>query len=34
MEETIGRIRSLEASAQHVAETATRISGVAAEFRL
>ena len=34
MEETIGRIRALEASAQLVAETATRISGVAAEFRL
>jgi methyl-accepting chemotaxis protein len=32
MEETIGRIRSLELSAQQVAETATRISGIAAEF--
>jgi methyl-accepting chemotaxis protein len=34
MEETVGRIRALEMSAQLVAETATRISGVAAEFRL
>jgi methyl-accepting chemotaxis protein len=34
MEETVGRIRALELSAQRVAETATRISGVAAEFRL
>ena len=34
MEETVGRIRALELSAQQVAETATRISGVAAEFRL
>jgi methyl-accepting chemotaxis protein len=34
MEETVGRIRALEVSAQQVAETATRISGVAAEFRL
>ncbi len=34
MEETVGRIRALEHSAQLVAETATRISGVAAEFRL
>ena len=34
MEETVGRIRALEQSAQQVAETATRISGVAAEFRL
>ena len=32
MEETIGRIRSLEISSQQVAETATRISAVAAEF--
>jgi methyl-accepting chemotaxis protein len=32
MEETIGRIRSLELSAQQVAETATRISGIASEF--
>jgi methyl-accepting chemotaxis protein len=32
MEETIGRIRSLELSAQQVAETATRISGIANEF--
>jgi methyl-accepting chemotaxis protein len=32
MEDTIGRIRALELSAQHVAETATRISAVAAEF--
>ena len=32
MEETIGRIRALELSSQQVAETATRISGIAAEF--
>jgi methyl-accepting chemotaxis protein len=32
MEETVGRIRALELSAQQVAETATRISGIAAEF--
>jgi methyl-accepting chemotaxis protein len=32
MEETIGRIRSLELSAQQVAESATRISGIASEF--
>ena len=32
MEETVGRIRALERSAQLVAETATRISAVAAEF--
>ena len=32
MEETIGRIRALELSSQHVAETATRISGIANEF--
>ena len=34
MEETVGRIRALEQSAQQVAETATRISSLAAEFRL
>jgi methyl-accepting chemotaxis protein len=34
MEETIGRIRALEVSAQEVTEAATRISGVAAEFRV
>jgi len=34
MEETVGRIRSLEESAQQVAETATRISGIADEFRV
>jgi methyl-accepting chemotaxis protein len=32
MEDTIGRIRALELSSQRVAETATRISAVAAEF--
>ncbi len=32
MEETVGRIRALELSSQQVAETATRISGIAAEF--
>ncbi|HYD40846.1 MAG TPA: methyl-accepting chemotaxis protein, partial [Anaeromyxobacter sp.] len=32
MEETIGRIRALELSSQQVAETATRISGIANEF--
>ena len=32
MEDTIGRIRALEVSSQRVAETATRISAVAAEF--
>jgi methyl-accepting chemotaxis protein len=34
MEEAVGRIRALEQSAQLVAETATRISGVAEEFKL
>lgn len=34
MEETVGRIRSLEESAQQVAETAMRISGIAAEFKV
>ena len=34
MEETIGRIRSLEQSAQQVAESATRISGIADEFQV
>jgi methyl-accepting chemotaxis protein len=32
MEETVGRIRSLELSSQQIAETATRISGIAGEF--
>ncbi len=34
MEETVGRIRSLEESAQQVAETAVRISGIAGEFKV
>jgi methyl-accepting chemotaxis protein len=34
MEETVGRIRSLEESAQQVAETAMRISGIAAGFKV
>jgi len=34
MEETIGRIRTLELSAQAVGETAMRISGIAAEFKV
>ncbi len=34
MEETVGRIRSLEESAQQVAETAMRISGIADEFKV
>ena len=34
MEETVGRIRSLEESSQQVAETAMRISGIAAEFKV
>lgn len=33
VEETIDRIRALEHSAKRVADTVTRISGVAAEFR-
>jgi methyl-accepting chemotaxis protein len=32
MEETVGRIRALELSSQQIAETATRISGIAGEF--
>jgi len=32
MEQTVERIRALEQSAQQIAETATRISGIAAEF--
>ena len=34
MEDAVGRIRSLEESAQQVAETAMRISGIAAEFNV
>jgi methyl-accepting chemotaxis protein len=34
MEDTVGRIRALELSSQQVAETATRISGIAAEFTI
>lgn len=34
MEETIGRIRALELSAQHVGDTAARISSIAEQFKV
>jgi hypothetical protein len=34
MEDTVGRVRSLEQSAEQVAETAARIADIAGQFKV